>query len=480
MSTFTDFLNLELPGHGEYVNTWEIPANTNFTAIDALFDGDPSSGLGTGHIHDGTAGQGPQIDHDDLLNNGTTSHADIDTHIANTGIHFAASAMVLAIEEDPPGAAFPTGSWNNGPGGVDLITTLKIKGARSITSPSTGVVLVDVSPVSGPTGPATGVPSHLPPTSAPVAVTDFFATQPLSPLSSSNWFVQAPQLVELLMSQQGARLSQDTSQGGVAAGTIVNRVKAQVPHSEVQRVTLHLCRVGVDGFVNNTNRFMLQIALMSSVFSSVNLPSRLGFFFRIEVYKTGGVIYMDRTLFAVPTVSVNGLSQVTTLWADTGPVTNSRHYQGTHEFSLDRTHAFFYAYNNGPVNLSTAGNVGAATPFVANLKNSLSLEPSQLAAGLLSPATQPGVAPNYGRFGFDVSWTIGDGSSAANPGTVDATIEYFTATSVDDERVVYTAVIPQDDCDAIEPTQPHDPCCPGTTTPAVYDLLTVAVPGLGS
>lgn len=322
--SFTPYLNLETPAHGDYGNSWEIPANANFDTIDAAFHGTRSDGAGTGHIHDGADGQGPQIDHVDLLSNGTNTHTQIDTHIADATIHFPAASVQLEVsDKDAAGL--------NSTVDVTPVTDLRIRGARSITSLGSGAVLVDVSAVSGTTGPGTGVPSHLPSTSAPVAVTDYMNAQALNPLSAGNWFVTAPQNVELLMSPEGARLSQDTSQGGVAHGVIVNRIKSQVPHSEVQRVTLYLCRVGTDAFVNNTNRFMIELALMSSVYSSVNLPSRVGFFLRIEVYKSGGNIYMDRTLFAVPTVSAAGLSQVSTLWTDTkGPLSlaSTDHYQG--------------------------------------------------------------------------------------------------------------------------------------------------------
>ncbi len=453
MSHSTPILGMVIPDHGEDVNSWDVKIGVVFDTLDALFAG---SG---GHNHDGTNGNGPKIDHDDLLNKGTNTHDQIDAHIADGATHFAASAMVVRVEDDTAAVSYPDAAWNNGPGGVDIVTKLRFKGARSITSPSAGIVLVDVTPVSGPTGPAAGVPSHLPPTTAPVAITDFFNGVPGAPLSRSNWFVTAPQLVELVMSQTGAHLSQDTTLQGVAHGSIVNRVKTQVPHSEVQRVTLHLCRLSTDTFVNSVTRFMVELSLMSSAYSGLNMISRLGFFFRIEVYKTGGTIYMDRTLFAVPTVLSSGLSQVVTLWSDTGPISNSRHYQGAHEFSLDRTHAFHYEYNNGPVNLGTAGNAGAATPYVGPLRQSLMLEPSLLAAGQLLPASQAGVAPHFGRFGFDVSWDISSGASASTPAKIDATVEYFTATSVDEEVSVYGAVLPQGDCAAAEPTPPAEPCC---------------------
>jgi hypothetical protein len=38
-STYTTNKNLELPGNGDYVNTWNIPANGDFSAIDAALGG---------------------------------------------------------------------------------------------------------------------------------------------------------------------------------------------------------------------------------------------------------------------------------------------------------------------------------------------------------------------------------------------------------------------------------------------------------
>lgn len=466
MSHNLPVFNLNLPDNGGDPGTWDTALNAFLDEIDAAFSGT------SGHTHDGTDTQGPQLDHEDLLNIGTNTHADIDTHIADTTKHFTAASVAVEVSDKDAAGLNDTVD-------VAAVADLRIRGARSITDLGSGIVLVDVSPITGSTGTPQGVPSHLPSTSAPVAVTDYFNGVAGSPLSSSNWFVTAPQLVELVMSPTGAHFSQDLAHQGVATGVIVNRVKTQVPHSEVQRVTLHLCRIGTDAFVDTTTRFSIQLALMSSVYSGANLPSRLGFFFRIEVYKTGVTLYMDRTLFAVPTVLSNGLSQVVTLWSDSNPVSaaTGKHYQGAHEFSLDRNHAFHYSYNNGPVNLGTAGNAGAATAYVTALRQSLMLEPGLLALGQLTPATQGGVAPHFGRFGFDLSWHI-----AANPDTsdinkIDATVEYFTATSTDDETAVYTAVLAEGDCAAAEPTPPAEPCCPDLNpTNTVGETLVLTLP----
>lgn len=463
MSQFSAFINLELPAHGEYVNNWEIPANANFVKIDALFHGTGSNQPnGSGHIHDGSDGEGPRIDHADLLASsiGTNTHAQIDTHIADGTVHFLTTDVDIAVNDNDfagsgATASFPDAAWNNGPNGEDLVRELRFPNALSITSPSAGVVVIDTGAPG--TGGPPGVPSHLPTTFAPVAVTDYFNGLDGQPLSTSNWFVTAPQGVELLTNQEAATLSQDLTQGGVASGLVINRVMCQIPHSEVQRVTFHVCRVGTDDFVTNTDTFTFQLALMSSVFEGQNTISRLGFFFKVDVFKVGTAIHMTRTLYAVPSVGGSGSGSgqgsgpgnVTVLWTDTGPVTDFRHYVGCHEFSLDRNHAFHYLYNNGPVNLGTAGNAQAATPFVATLSASLLQEFTQFpqTAGAL------GVAPQFGRFGFDCQWSIPAG------GGVDASFQFFTATSTDDETLFYSTVKKPADCGAIPPQPMPMPCC---------------------
>ena len=435
MSLFTAFINLELPAHGEYPNSWEVPANANFALIDVLFDGVRSDGGGGGHVHDGTPGQGPQIRHDELVaaTIGSYDHDDIDTHIDDTSIHF--TERLVTVSDDGVSTV------------VNDVLEIQFPNAVSIVDAGGGVVVVNTGSV-GSGGPV-GVPSHLPVTYPPVAVTDYFNGVNGQPLSSSNWFVTAPQGVELLVKDEAATLAQDVSLGGVAQGTNVNRVKAQVPHSEVQRVTLYVCRVGTDDFVEDTDVFSFQLALMSSVFAGVNSISRLGLFFKIDVFKQSGQIYMTRTLYAIPTVGTSGNGNVTVLWTDTGPVSDFRSYLGSHEFSLDRNHAFHYSYNNGPVNMGTANNTGAATPFIATLSNSLMSEYTAY-----SQASGPlGIAPQFGRFGFDTAWAI------PQSGLVDASFRFFTATSTDDENLYYSAVKRFTNCDEIPPQPQPLPCC---------------------
>lgn len=470
MGQYTPYLTLELPDHGEYPNTWEVPANANFLRIDQAFHGFRSDEPnGYGHVHDGTAGQGPKLKHDQLLHYDgggdvyvpVYRHEEIDEHIADAAqIHFPLSSVILTVnDQDAAGAGgtveYPVGTpspaWTNGPYSAAIITELRFP-AAAVSSPSPGVVVIDTSLLpsgGGGTGPGVGVPTHLPSTHAPVAVTDLFHGDELKPLSQGNWWVSTD-AVELLVFADAAQLTVDTAQGGPASGRVVNRVKAQVPHSEVQRVTASLCRVGTDDFVTAVDTFSFQLALMSSAFLGTNVLSRLGFFFKLDVFKQAQTIYLTRTLYAVPTVNAAGISVATVLWTDTGPASDYRHYQGVHEFALDRNHAFHYYYNNGPVNLGSAGQPGAATPFLATLVAQLSAEFT-----LFPQSSAPlGVAPQYGRFGFDVAWAVPAG------GALDASVEYFTATGLDDESAVYSAVKKGGDCGAVMPVfPPTEPCC---------------------
>lgn len=448
MSSPSANLALNLLTNGEDPNTWDVQINANWVIIDDLFH------QTTGHTHDGTAGNGGEISHADLesVSIGSTSHADIDTHIGNAALHFAASTVEIEVENDSVSVAT----------GIDVLNFVN---AQSVTD-SSGTITIDVgsTPIGG-TGPSTGTPTHLRSTHAPVATTDHFLLGTGRPLSDGNWITQTGAgKLELVYDNDKAVLSIDRLRGDIATGAALNRVKTAIPHSEVQRVTIEVPSIDLSTFTNaGPDAFTFQLALMSSAISSVNAVSRLGFFLKIDLFRnSGGSIVMTRSLNVQSMVDdINDLSVVNTIWQDTGAVdVASRHYQGIHEFSLDRDHAFHYYFNHGPVDLGTAGDALAATPHIATLQQSL------LAEHTLFPQTPPAtiyVSPEFGHFGFDVEWNVPES------GTVSFIGKHFDACGLDDEDQAYTRVNAIDAPTTLVPVKHPGDCCTGGS----YDLTEV-------
>ena len=89
-------LSLFLPDNGEFVNSWQQPVNSNFLIIDSLF----SSAGSEGHTHTGVDGDGPKIDHENLLSLGSPNHLlhdEIDVNLASLNAH-AASSVIHSIK----------------------------------------------------------------------------------------------------------------------------------------------------------------------------------------------------------------------------------------------------------------------------------------------------------------------------------------------------------------------------------------------
>ena len=127
-SEFTPNRGLELPAHGSYEGNWEVPVNANMESIDAAF---AASAAENGHIHSGEAGQGPKVDHANLENKGTNTHAEIDAHIADTTIHLDGVKVGTVSGENSSGA----------PLSVDDVTEIQFVNA-TIADLGSGVVEV--------------------------------------------------------------------------------------------------------------------------------------------------------------------------------------------------------------------------------------------------------------------------------------------------------------------------------------------------
>jgi len=475
MSTFSPFLSLELPAFGEYVNTWHVPANANFTALDALFSGNGTDEVnGTGHIHDGSDGSGPQIQHENLAFESdyvpTSTHEDLDDHVADTTIHFALSTIALAVNNGDSGgagaSAYPDAAWNNGPGGSDVIREIRFKNA-AITSPSTGVIVVDVGAgAGGNTGPPQGVPTHLASTAAPVVFVDEFEGRP-STLVERNWYVNTPQYLlssgavygNLLYARDGfAGISVDPTQGSLQNAYLLHRVKTQVPHSEAQRVSLFVDRFDTDDLQPGDSA-SVNLALASSAFfglvPGVATP-RSGLMLTLLVSNIAGTLYLTRSITVIGTYgSTVGSTIVYSLWSTTQQLSATYGIHGAHEFSLDRNHAFHYYYNNGKVDLGTMGNVGAASAFIPLL---LSQHITEYPLHDVQTTPEP-VAPQYGRFGFDVHWTL-----LSTDSRFAIAVRHFAASSTEDASTIGPIVHAGTPLREVPDVMPQDALCCGAGT----------------
>lgn len=460
-TTPTTHLGLSKLANGDDPGVWDVPINANWDGIDLLFD----ASVGIGHIHDGTHGNGPQIDHADLIDGGATTHANIDAHIGDATKHFLEATVLLEVEDD--GSSIETG-----------VTKLNFVNARSVTMTAANIVEVDVSPTpTGGTGPLNGVPSHYHTTYAPVATVDHFLMDDGRPLSDGDWYTQTDaDNIEMVYGTDKAVLYVDRLRGDIATGSAVNRVKTASPHSPVQRVTVQVPHVDVAGFAADGGDSMsFQLALMASALPSATAISRLGFFYKIDLHKEiGGSIVMTRSIVAHAMVNTLDVSVASTLWQDVGIVDkDTRHYRGKHEFSLDRNGAFHVYWNDGPVDIGTAGTNLAATPYIATLRTSLLNEHTEYPQ---NSGTGPiPVSPEYGRFGLDVSWDV--------PETGRAGIEFkhFSACGLDDESQFYNRVrATEDDNDVIKPVRHPKECCSSGTKQGFTVGDTIEVPAVSS
>lgn len=441
MSNYSPFLSLELPELGEYAGVWHIPANANFTALDALFSGNGTDEEGgTGHVHDGVDGSGPRIAHSVLKFEAdyapTNTHEDLDDHVADAALHPDFGDFSLAVndgDDDATGpTAYPSSGWNNGPGGADAIREIRFKGA-TLSSPATGVVVIDTGlGASGGTGPAQGVPTHLPSTSAPVVAFDDFDGVPAA-LAERNWYVNTP-LTEatdgartgdrMFSSAGAAGLHVDPARGSTPYGYLAHRIKTQVPHSAAQRVSLFVDRCDVSALQAGDSALIALAVNASAFFGSVagSTVPRDALLMVLHVINVSGTNLLLRYLMR--TLTSGSSTTVQTLWQSApAPLSDTYGVQGAHEFSVDHNHAAHYYYNNGKVDLGVLGDAGALTPTIVALTVNHQLE---YAAHSTQTVPEP-VAPPFGRFGFDVSWLLLNADSALK-----LSVRHFAASSTDD------------------------------------------------
>lgn len=468
MAGDTSNIGLKRPDTGQFPGTWGPVANENADVLDALF----SATAPTGHSHTGVAGEGPQISHLVLGDKGVQSHATLDTHIADSALgsssvyHYPKGSVQVRVNDK-------NSAGTTGTAGYFPITEIRFPNAVSVTSPSSGIVVVETATQTvGPITSGSGAP-----TTAPVVVTDHFVGSDGYTLHGYNWLITSSSAASTDVTTNNFQ-QRATVITGAVSGQVSARVRTQVPHSYVQRASLYIEDLNVIDMVGDAS-VTYTIALMSTnqpsnFVSSTNSPRNPGIYLEITVKRSNNSLLMDRRIVVYQATGIK------VIWSDTTRtitqslsenVLSAYSYVGSHELSVQRADAagvckVAYYYNNGPVNIT----VGAIT-------NNLLITDIEALAAHLSQfytilsgsnyALTDATAPKYGRFGFDVEW-----SSVT---TLYPALRHFTASSVDDENSVGYSVLPNYAQQPFAPVTPPPPpppppetCCPpGTAYPTI-------------
>jgi len=217
MADVTANLNLNVPYAGEAPGTWHTLANPNWRALDAVFAGLGSNQPGgTGHIHNGLPGQGPQISHDDLTDAGTKTHAQSEIDLADI---------------------------------VARLTFVETTYCADITCGGSG---------GGGGGGGAGDDPH-----PPVHYTENFTTELGTRLAQMDWFVQSDSGVSDVQASGHSGYLAPWSMGYPATERYAAVVRCQIPHMECQRVTYHVTRLTADGLADGDS-IMMVMALYST------------------------------------------------------------------------------------------------------------------------------------------------------------------------------------------------------------------------
>ena len=299
-------IGMNRPDPGTFVGTWHIPMNGNSDIVDALFAATRSTSPGgTGHVHNGLPGQGPYIDHNDLMSKGTKTHDQLETDLS------VISGRVTAIEGD-----YCADATCGGGGG----------GAR------------DIQP--------------------PLHYTDNFTTPQGTRLAAMDWMVSSTGGSDMQSSGHSAYLS--TAMLLPQSETYAAMVKCQIPHSTAQRVTFHVARIELDDLLDGDS-FTAVMCLFGTHILGSSLIHYCGIKMVLTVSRMAGLYTVTRIALAEPKPN-----EVYVLKQDSTPglAFNAAEaiFRGCHELSIDEDGGVWYYHNRAPVWILPSGTANRHYP----------------------------------------------------------------------------------------------------------------------
>ena len=407
----TPNLGMNRPAHGTFPDTWEGPVNFNWDAIDAAFAATGAYDLvpGTGHTHDGTAGQGPKIRHQDLAGAGVLTHTQLD----------AGSSKVMVSVADTV---------------ADYLNLKVIAGVNVvlavISGPSEQLVISVPSAGGAWTAADEYGGKHAVPTSAPVSYTDNFNFPPQTALRDCGYArtTSSPSF-EFYTTGYSAMAYVDPSKGDPLSAQYAATVACHIPHGRAQRVTLSLTDLDYSELTtNDTVEFTL--ALHSTHLLGAHLPQQIGVVLEIHFTCTGpGVYTCTHRIYVLP----NAIDKV--LLFECHNHVNPQDLFGCWELAMDSNgHIYHYWRRNLVFSSQTLPNSipGPVAAYFAALSASL--------IGLGEP--------KYGAMGFGCQYAI----------------SMFSKFNVECRWLSVTA-----DCDVYDEVPP---VCPGILPPVGMPSIT--------